>query len=323
VELGWYPTFDTSVDAGDPAYADLYGPKVSVAAWQQKDSAERPNDLFNQRWLAKVEEVVTKYKPDMLYFDSRLAHIGEPYRKKMVTTFFNTPPQRRDKVILYKGQDLPEGVGMRTHEKSRLTTSAEKPWLTEEPITTYSWSYTDDIVLRQAKDILNGLIDIVSKNGIFLLNICPKSDGTIPKDQQEILLAMGDWLHKNGEGIYNTRPWYTFGEGPKSETEDKADPADRTGYFKAKYTARDIRYTRKGNTIYAHILGKPEAGKNVLLQSFSKHSLPYKLEVVRITLPGSKEKIRWDYLDSGLSLHIPDHLQDTMAIVVKVETREK
>jgi alpha-L-fucosidase len=324
-QWGWYPTFDSSTDAGDPKYAGLYGPVVSKDAWLQKDSAERPSDEFNKQWLTKVEEVVNKYKPDLLYFDSRLGHIGESYRKQVATTFYNSAKNRKDRIILYKAKDLPQGVGMSTYEKTRLNKMGENTWLTEEPISTYSWSYTSDIKLRNAEDIVKGLVDIVSKNGVYLLNICPKADGTIPQDQKEILLAIGGWMHQYGDAIYDTHPWYTYGEGPAKEADEKAErpTTDRRKYFEIKFTADDVRYTRKGNTVNAIILGKPAEGQKILLKAFNKNKVPEKISITEVTMAGSSEKITWEYLDEGLSVTIPAAVESEVATVLKIQTVAK
>ncbi|MEI6945934.1 alpha-L-fucosidase [Paraflavisolibacter sp. H34] len=315
---GWYPTFDSSLDAGNPKYAALYGPRVSTAAWQQKDSAERPNDAFCATWLAKVQEVVGKYHPDLLYFDSRLGHIGESYRKQVVQTFQGSAKDRGKKVILYKGKDLPEGIGVRTYEKSRMNRMNETTWLTEEPISTYSWSYTQDMVLRPAEDIVKGMVDIVSKNGVYLLNICPKADGTIPQEQQAILLAIGGWLKKYGEAVYGTRTWHTYGEGPRKDGEEKVDPADRKKYHTLKFTAEDIRYTRKGNVVYAISLGRPSG--TLLLRSFKGDATP-QTKVSRVTMPGSSAKIKWTQTAEGVSIEVPAGVTGEMPAVFKMETK--
>lgn len=317
-QWGWYPTFDSSVDAGNPAYASLYGPVISKAAWQHQDTAEKPNTFFNQFWLAKVKEVVNAYHPDLLYFDSRLGHIGEKYRKEVVTTFLGN--ERNKKVVLYKGRDLPVDVGMRMYEKSRMSQLSEKTWLTEEPISTYSWSYTTDMKLRPAEDILKGMIDVVSKNGIYLLNICPKANGTIPAEQQKILLSIGNWLAKNGEAIYGTRPWHTYGEGPRQEEEAKGVVYDRRNYFELKFTNEDVRYTTKENTVYALILGVPDAGKPILLQAFAKNGMKEGIKIKKVSLLGSRKKINWKHKQDGLSIQFPSLPIDKMVTVVRIDT---
>ncbi len=107
------------------------------------------------------------------------------------------------------------------------------------------------------------MVDIVSKNGALLLNIGPKPDGTIPEQEEKILLEIGDWLLVNGEGIYGTRPWKVYGEGPTKVVAGSFADTKRS-----EFTGRDIRFTTKGNSLYAIVLGRPEKDE-VIIQSLS------------------------------------------------------
>jgi alpha-L-fucosidase len=99
-----------------------------------------------------------------------------------------------------------------------------------------SWGYIDNDQFRTVSSLLHELIDIVSKNGCLLLNIGPRSDGTIPQEAQDILLGMGKWLDVNGEAIYGTRPWSVSGEGPT-----KTKSGSFSDHKEHPFTARDIR----------------------------------------------------------------------------------
>lgn len=93
---------------------------------------------------------------------------------------------------------------------------------------------------------MGDLIDIVSKNGALLLNIGPRPDGTIPEEQVRILLEIGRWLETNGEAIYGTRPWNIYGEGPTKVAGGSFKDTARQAF-----TRQDIRFTTKGNVLYA------------------------------------------------------------------------
>ncbi len=324
---GWYPTFKdaSEADAGDPAYAELYGPVVSEDAWRHRKDAERPDDAFNRLFTDKVLEVIDGYNPDMIYFDSRFGHIGVDYRKEIVTRFkesLGEGDRKGEGVILYKHEDLPAYSGVLNMEKARMNQIADRVWQTEEPISTFAWNYYEDMELRPARDILHSLVDVVSKNGNYLLNIGPRADGVIPDDQAQILLAIGGWLERNGDAIYGTRPWYTYGEGPRKEAEQAGEDSE-LAYHELSYTAADVRYTTKGDTVYAILLGQPDRGSQRLLSAFAEGSAPQALEIMDVSLQGLGDSVEWDQTPGGLSIELPAELPSEMALVLRIKTRSR
>ena len=276
-------------------------------------------EWLEEVWFGKLKEVIDKYQPDIIWFDGWLDQIPGSYRQKFCAYYLNEAEKwDKEVVIVRKHDDLPLDVSVDDLEKSRKNKLAEKYWMTDETISKGSWCYTRDLKIKPATDVLHVLIDIVSKNGVLLLNISPKADGTIPPDQKKVLIDIGKWLDKYGDAIYETRPWYTYGEGPTKEPEGHFK--NHQEFLKIKYSVNDIRYTKKGKTIYATLLGKPKPGKSLLMKSFAVDSLPEPLKITNVKMLGSKEKVSWEMSEAGLELEISEVGSDDMAVVFAIET---
>ncbi len=220
-------------------------------------------------------------------------------------------------VIVRKQNDLPLDCSVDDLEKSRKNQLEEKSWMTDETVSTGSWCYTENLKIKPVADVLHVLIDIVSKNGVLLLNISPKADGSIPEDQKDVLLKMGEWLKNNGEAIYETRPWYTFGEGPTKEPEGHFK--NHKAFLKVKYSAKDVRYTIKKGVVYATILGWPGNGADFLFESFSKENWTDSKEIKNVTVLGCEKKIQYKLTENGLKVTMPEETVDEIAVVFKIE----
>ncbi|TGV00254.1 alpha-L-fucosidase C-terminal domain-containing protein, partial [Flavivirga rizhaonensis] len=128
----------------------------------------------------------------------------------------------------------------------------------------------------------------------------PKSDGTIPEDQKEILLKIGKWLEVNGDAIYGTRYWKAFGEGPTEVKKGHHSEGSNQGF-----TSKDIRFTSKGNKLYAIVLDWPEHGK-VNIASLAKNAEHAKnLDISEVHVLGSGESIEWSQNNEGLVVNMP------------------
>jgi alpha-L-fucosidase len=288
----------------DPKLKMLYG-KIPEGEW------------LENVWLAKLKEVVDKYQPDMVWFDSWLDRIPEDYRKRFCAYYLNEAAKiGKEVVILRKQDDLPIDFTVLDHEKSRASGASERVWMTDDTISRGSWCYTDTLTIKPAADIIHALADTVAKNGIVLLNISPKADGTIPDDQRKTLRGIGDWMKVNGEAIYATRPWVTYGEGPTKEPEGGFSDAGK--FLNLKYSAKDFRFTRSkdGKTVYAIMLGWPESERTVTIKSLT----PARAQVADVGMLGCDNEIRWKQTDNGLTIALPETKVSDIAVSFKIVT---
>ncbi len=215
-----------------------------------------PREKFLAMWLGKLKEVIDKYHPDLMWFDSWLEEIPENVRQEYLAYYYNHAAQRGKEVVVTRKQDdLPLTCSVQDIEKGRSDKLTENFCLTDDTISMGSWCYTQDLRIKPTPVVLHSLIDIVSKNGALLLNISPMADGTIPENQRQVLLEIGKWLKINGEAIYGTRPWKVFGEGA---TQGRAGQFGGVTDPKGGYQPQDIRFTTKGGTLYAISLGWAE-----------------------------------------------------------------
>jgi alpha-L-fucosidase len=259
---------------------------------------------FLNMWLSKLGEVIDQYQPDLIWFDGELHEIPIEYRKMFLAHYYNRAKRwGKEVVVTRKGGDLPPEVSLKDFEKGRAADVMEHPWLTDDTITDGSWGYTQGMKIKPTGRVLHSLIDIVSKNGCLLLNVSPKASGVIPGDQRKVLQEIGTWLGQNGEAIYATRPWETYGEGP---TELKEGEFEGVTDVEGGYTARDVRYTRSkdGEALYAIALGWPEGGE-LPLQSVAASGDPAALTARLIGLESGELQASTN--DSGhVVIDVPD-----------------
>jgi len=285
----------------DPERAILYG--------------HMPREEFLAMWLGKLKEVIDRYHPDLMWFDSWLHEIPEELRREYLAYYFNAAERRgQDVVVTFKQDDLPREVAVDDYEKGRANRLTEFTWLTDDTISRGSWCYTKDLRIKPASEVLHVLIDIVSKNGQLLLNISPTKSGEIPAEQREVLLTLGRWLEVNGEAIYETRPFAIFGEGPTR--------MKKGGHFvgSLSYSERDVRFTTRGDTLYAIFLGEPSG--EVTLESLASGGGLFGGAVQRVELLGREGILPYTWDREGLHVTFPDELPSKDAVAIRIEGLE-
>ena len=203
-------------------------------------------------------------------------------------------------MLNYKKKAFPDGTAVLDLERGKEDRIRSMVWQTDTSISKKSWGYIDNDDFKSVGSLVDDLVDVVSKNGVFLLNVGPKADGTIPGEAKDIFLSIGKWLEMNGEAIYETRPWHTYGEGPtKGQT---GHMAERKLKFSA-FTAEDIRFTTKDNILYAICLDWP--GKEVVIKSLGTRTFLGSEQISDIYLLGAEGKLKWFRDDEGLKIKLP------------------
>ena len=296
-------TFDS--DVRDPKYTDFYGPAALEGT--------QPDAKYLEDWYARCAELVDKYQPQLFWFDWWIEQpVFQPYLQKFAAYYYNQGARwGKGVAINYKNRSFPDEAAVLDLERGQLADIRPLFWQTDTAISKNSWGYVVPQDYKTAGSIVGDLIDIVSKNGALLLNIGPRPDGAIPEKEQEILLAIGKWLGVNGEAIYGTRPWRVYGEGPTQVKEGMFTDTERTDY-----TGRDIRFTVRGDTLYAIALAWP--GAEAVVLSLSPGLRLYAGEVGNVELLGSNEKLTWTRDDGGLKVKMPAQKPRDYAFVLKI-----
>ncbi|AWB66677.1 alpha-L-fucosidase [Saccharobesus litoralis] len=310
-KYAWYPTWDENTDASNPKYEKLYGPKVPKGTFvlANKPTNPLPDKAFNDDWLDRVKEVVDKYEPDLVYFDNKMDIISEQHRLDMLSYVYNAGvKQNRDVMVTYKGEDLAKGSAVLDLERSRMSEKKDFPWMTDDSIDWNSWTHIANPNYKTTNRLIDFLVDVVSKNGAVLLNITPTAQGVIPQQVRTRLLEMGEWLEQNGEAIYGTRTWHTYGEGPAKVVEGHLSE------FKNKdNTEKDIRFTTKDGDLYAIVLDWPTEPVTIKALAKGKH------KVSSVSLLGSDEKISWNQDADGLTIQVPKYQPGKHAFAFKLD----
>ncbi len=305
--------FDSDVRAGSAP--GLYGPAHDKRV--SENQSEQPDQAFLDDWLLRTCEIVDKHRPSVVYFDWWICQpVFQPYLKRFAAYYYNRGVEWGRPVAInfkeWEGYSFPRGTGVLDVERGKFSEPQPELWQTCTSVSKNSWGYIADHQYKEAGAIVDDLIDIVSKNGVMLLNIGPKADGTIPDAEQQMLRTIGAWLAVNGEAIYGTRPWTTYGEGPT-----EAASGSFTDAATPEFTGQDFRFTQKGDKLYAIVLRWPEEGK-LVVRSMKQGTV----EIRDVALLGCNDALAWRQTVQGLEVTLPGDPPTPFAHALRV-TREE
>jgi alpha-L-fucosidase len=293
--------------------------------WNLSGNAATPVDpAYIQKFFYRTIELIEKYQPDLLYFDDTvlpiypLSDIG----LKIAAYLYNTSLARNGRV-----EAVMTGKQLNAQQRKAILLDLERgvssggetlPWQTDTCIG--EWHYRRSIFeqhrYKTSLQVVQMLIDIVSKNGNLMLSVPVRGDGTIDEDEVACVEGIGKWMGPNGEGIYATRPWKVYGEGPSTAT-----GAQTRGQFGGSrdvrnYTAEDFRFTCKGDIVYAFMMGWPEGGK-ATIKSMAEGSEHFPRKVAKVELLGSGE-VKFTRDASGLAINLPQQKPGDYAYTLKI-----
>lgn len=307
-------------DVNDEKYSDFYGPAVYCDEFAPDIIHVTTADTYSvgaseewlEDWLVRTCELVDKYQPKILYFDWWIHnHSFKPYLKKLCAYYYNRAEEWGNEVTInYKHEAFPLSVATFDVERGALTDISPIPWQTDTAIGKCSWGYIDDNQFKSSRQIICDLVDIVSKNGMLLLNIGPKPDGTITDEETKVLNNLGAWLKINGEGIYGSTFWKRFGEGEVNNEE---------GFFKdgdeKQFTEKDFRFTFKDGFLYAFQM---RPSNDVCIKSLKKQN-PHDFLIESVTLLGSDEKLEYTRDFDKLQISVKGEIKTNFPQCFKIE----
>jgi alpha-L-fucosidase len=295
-------------------------------AWDAAKGCSIPDKAYCEKFYNRTVDLINKYQPDLVYFDDNALPLWpvSDAGLRIAAHFYNNNMLRHGGKL----EAVLNGKVLNEQQRKCMVWDIERgqsnriePFVWQTDTCIGGWHYDKGVFERHryksAKTVIQTLADIVSKNGNLLLSIPVRADGTIDSDEVKIVEGIADWMDINRECIFGTRPWKIFGEGPAIQS---AAPITNQGFNEGKgkpFTAEDVRFTQKGDTLYAIVLGQPT--EPLKIKSLGKQSKLLDKRIESIQLLGSDEKIEWSQDDDALAIEPATNKLSDAAVVYKIQ----
>jgi alpha-L-fucosidase len=284
--------------------------------WNESPPAQNP--AFVERWFLRCKDLIDKYRPDVLYFDDTELPLGQA-GLDIAAHYYNsslTWHRKLDVVLTAKKMSEAHRAGLvEDIERGVAIDIRPDPWQTDTCIG--SWHYDrarfERHTYKTTAQVVQMLIDIVSKNGNLMLSVPVRGDGTIDEDEIAFLEGLAQWMPANGEAIFGTRPWKVYGEGPSVRGPVSAGQFGGARDVRS-YTAEDIRFTTKGDTLYAFLMAWP--GASVSITSLAAGKVAGAVQKVELLEHGADLEFKQD--GDALKVTLPSEKPGDFAYALRI-----
>jgi alpha-L-fucosidase len=297
---------------GHPLSRKTATPAEWGAQWNWGGGAALPPRRYVDNFHDRTVDLIDKYDPDLVYFDDTALPFW-PFSDaglRIAAHLYNRSIATRGRLeAVINGKMLDERQRRSLVwdiERGQSNAIEPLPWQTCTCIG--GWHYSREAYERNeyksAQTVVHMLVDVVSKNGNLLLSVPVRGNGTIDEKEQAIVEEIGRWMALHGEAIYDTRPWTVFGEGPAlARTAPLTDQGMNEGKS-APLTAADIRFTAKGDAVYAFVMGWP-AGREIGIAALGTAAGHLKKPVARVEFVGTGAPLAFRQAADGLKVTLP------------------
>jgi len=308
-------------DGNDPANRDLYFPPHAPAHDAWAEQGNEPEE-WKREWFLRAQDLIDQHQPDLYYEDGAIP-FGR-WGRSLVAHYYNQSLRWHGGHVdvVYTGKSRSEcaaGTCVLDVERGVADDIEPQPFQTDTCIG--GWHYNRDAAYKRPKTVIDLLVDIVSRNGSLLLNIPLPASGMLDDAELKILASITAWMKVNSEAIYATRPWKIFGDGPGIRktapgsgfvgTEEHFNESKRVDL-----TGEDIRFTTKGDTLYAFAMGWNPRETQIKALALSR-GLEHR-QIARVELLGSPAPLEWKLADDGLHIQSPPQWPSEHAIVFRI-----
>ncbi len=285
--------------------------------WNENPPPTNPE--FAEKWFLRCQDLIDQHRPDLVYFDNignlPLGQAGLDIAAHYYNASMAWHHGKLEAVLNVKGiKEAWRPAVVEDYERGASDVIQPAPWQTDTCIG--SWHYERRLFeqhrYKSVGQVVNMLLNVVSKNGNLLLSIPVRGDGTIDADEVAFLEGLAKWMAVNRDGIFGSRPWKVYGEGPAR---------GGGGMFnenRVSYSAQDIRFMTKDDTLYAYLLGWP-GEKPALIKTLATTSPQVAGQKIRaVSLLGHQGKLQWSQDEQGLTVTMPAQPPSEHAVALKI-----